>query len=139
MFLDRLQLVPSLVLETIARAVLQEHSGMELEKKNVTTFQSELTLIQSQGGTVQGSINIPAQSLYPTIASVHTLFKAAGVKKAIFYCGSSPRLLNCFTPCPIPTPISPNNPQAPPAAVAPGQLLGSPTTFPVWATPPWRV
>ncbi|EGS18384.1 rhodanese-like domain-containing protein [Thermochaetoides thermophila DSM 1495] len=42
-----------------------------------------------EGGTVQGSINLPAQSLYPTIASVYTVFKAAGVKKAIFYCGSS--------------------------------------------------
>ncbi|KAL2760981.1 hypothetical protein ACRALDRAFT_1073400 [Sodiomyces alcalophilus JCM 7366] len=42
-----------------------------------------------QGGTVRGSINLPAQSLYPSIPTLYALFKAAGVKQVIFYCGSS--------------------------------------------------
>ncbi|KAK1831226.1 Rhodanese-like domain-containing protein [Podospora conica] len=42
-----------------------------------------------EGGTIRGSINLPAQSLFPTIPTLYTLFKAAGVKKVIWYCGSS--------------------------------------------------
>ncbi|KAL1890775.1 hypothetical protein Sste5346_008100 [Sporothrix stenoceras] len=42
-----------------------------------------------QGGTIQGSVNLPAQSLWPTIPTVYQLFKSAGVRKVIFYCGSS--------------------------------------------------
>ncbi|CAK7207019.1 hypothetical protein SEUCBS139899_009827 [Sporothrix eucalyptigena] len=41
------------------------------------------------GGTIQGSINLPAQSLWPLIPTYYQLFKAAGVRKVIFYCGSS--------------------------------------------------
>ncbi|KAK4186198.1 Rhodanese-like domain-containing protein [Podospora australis] len=42
-----------------------------------------------EGGTIRGSLNLPAQSLYPTLPTIYATFKAAGVKKAIFYCGSS--------------------------------------------------
>ncbi|KAJ4302441.1 hypothetical protein N0V88_002585 [Collariella sp. IMI 366227] len=42
-----------------------------------------------EGGTIRGSINLPAQSLYPTLPSVYALFKSAGLRKVIFYCGSS--------------------------------------------------
>ncbi|KAG4267537.1 major facilitator superfamily transporter [Fusarium proliferatum] len=42
-----------------------------------------------QGGTIRGSINLPAQSLYPTIKTLYNLFKAAGVQKVIWYCSSS--------------------------------------------------
>ncbi|KAK6542810.1 hypothetical protein TWF694_006751 [Orbilia ellipsospora] len=42
-----------------------------------------------EGGSIRGSINIPAQSFYTTISSWYTLFKAAGVKKVIWYCNSS--------------------------------------------------
>ncbi|KAK6517484.1 hypothetical protein TWF281_004136 [Arthrobotrys megalospora] len=42
-----------------------------------------------EGGSIHGSINIPAQSFYTTIPSWYSLFKAAGVKKAIWYCNSS--------------------------------------------------
>ncbi|KAK3352123.1 Rhodanese-like domain-containing protein [Neurospora tetraspora] len=42
-----------------------------------------------EGGTIRGSINLPAQSLYPTLPTVYAMFKAAGLKKVIFYCGSS--------------------------------------------------
>lgn len=40
-----------------------------------------------EGGTVATSINLPAQSLYPTRKVVYDLAKQAGVKKVIFYCG----------------------------------------------------
>ncbi|KAK4216876.1 arsenical-resistance protein 2 [Rhypophila decipiens] len=42
-----------------------------------------------EGGTIRGSINLPAQSFYTTLPAVYNLFKASGVKKVIFYCGSS--------------------------------------------------
>jgi arsenical-resistance protein 2 len=40
-----------------------------------------------EGGTVTTSINLPAQSLYPTRKQVYDLAKQAGTKKLIFYCG----------------------------------------------------
>ncbi|KAG7289909.1 hypothetical protein NEMBOFW57_006286 [Staphylotrichum longicolle] len=42
-----------------------------------------------EGGTIRGSINLPAQSLPLTLPSVYALFKTAGLRKVIFYCGSS--------------------------------------------------
>ncbi|KAL2269211.1 hypothetical protein VTJ83DRAFT_4057 [Remersonia thermophila] len=42
-----------------------------------------------EGGTIRGSVNLPAQSLPLTLPSVYELFKAAGVRKVIWYCGSS--------------------------------------------------
>ncbi|KXX77807.1 Arsenical-resistance protein 2 [Madurella mycetomatis] len=42
-----------------------------------------------EGGTIRGSINLPAQSLYPTLPTLYAMFKAAGLRKIIFYCGSS--------------------------------------------------
>ncbi|KAI0194281.1 Rhodanese-like domain-containing protein [Xylaria flabelliformis] len=42
-----------------------------------------------EGGTVRGAINLPAQTLYPTIPTLYQLFKNAGVRHVIWYCGSS--------------------------------------------------
>ncbi|KAF2243801.1 hypothetical protein BU26DRAFT_569699 [Trematosphaeria pertusa] len=42
-----------------------------------------------EGGTIRGSINLPAQSLYPTIPSLYVLIKAAGLRNIIWYCSSS--------------------------------------------------
>ncbi|KAK7718928.1 hypothetical protein SLS63_010341 [Diaporthe eres] len=42
-----------------------------------------------EGGTIRGSINLPAQSLWPTIPTVYEMFKAAALRKVIWYCGSS--------------------------------------------------
>ncbi|KAI5862480.1 Rhodanese-like domain-containing protein [Durotheca rogersii] len=42
-----------------------------------------------EGGTVRGSLNLPAQSLYPSLPTLHRVFKAAGVREVIWYCGSS--------------------------------------------------
>lgn len=40
-----------------------------------------------EGGTIRGSINLPAQSLYPTMPYLFNIFSAAGVKKIMWYCG----------------------------------------------------
>ncbi|KAI1942665.1 hypothetical protein LOZ66_001071 [Ophidiomyces ophidiicola] len=42
-----------------------------------------------EGGTILGSINLPAQSLHPSLATLYAIFKKANVKKVVFYCGSS--------------------------------------------------
>ncbi|KAI0965813.1 Rhodanese-like domain-containing protein [Xylaria arbuscula] len=42
-----------------------------------------------EGGTIRGSINLPAQSLFPTIPALYQLFKNAGIEYIIWYCGSS--------------------------------------------------
>ncbi|KAK3669716.1 hypothetical protein LTR78_010399 [Recurvomyces mirabilis] len=42
-----------------------------------------------KGGAIDGYINLPAQSLYPTIPALYALFQAAGVRQVICYCGSS--------------------------------------------------
>ncbi|KAK3937511.1 Rhodanese-like domain-containing protein [Diplogelasinospora grovesii] len=41
------------------------------------------------GGTITSSINLPAHSFYPTRKMVYDLCKQAGIKRIIFYCGSS--------------------------------------------------
>ncbi|OAQ62570.1 rhodanese-like domain-containing protein [Purpureocillium lilacinum] len=42
-----------------------------------------------QGGTIKGAINLPAQTIYSAIPTLYALFKAAGVKKAIWTCTTS--------------------------------------------------
>ncbi|KAK7598585.1 hypothetical protein V3481_000208 [Fusarium oxysporum f. sp. vasinfectum] len=49
----------------------------------------DLRRTDHEGGTIRGSINLPAQSLYPTIETLYTMFKSAGVQKTIWYCSSS--------------------------------------------------
>lgn len=39
-----------------------------------------------QGGSIRGSINLPAQSVYPTIPTLYSLFKAARLHNIIWYC-----------------------------------------------------
>lgn len=42
---------------------------------------------QLQGGTIRGSLNLPAQSLYPTIPTLYSLLSNSGVKHVVWYCG----------------------------------------------------
>ncbi|KAL4920090.1 Rhodanese-like domain-containing protein [Aspergillus aurantiobrunneus] len=42
-----------------------------------------------EGGTIKGSLNLPAQSLYHTLPTLYNLVKTAGVRDVVFYCGSS--------------------------------------------------
>lgn len=52
-----------------------------------------------QGGNIRGSINLPAQSLYPSIPTLYRTLKAAGVRKVIWYCG---KLAPSFAPVQAP-------------------------------------
>lgn len=40
-----------------------------------------------QGGTIQGSLNLPVQSLYPTIPTLYSLLSNGKVKHVVWYCG----------------------------------------------------
>ncbi|KAF2789947.1 Rhodanese-like protein [Melanomma pulvis-pyrius CBS 109.77] len=42
-----------------------------------------------EGGTITGSLNLPAQSFYWNRGVLYDLCKRAGIKKVAFYCGSS--------------------------------------------------
>ncbi|KAL4933305.1 putative arsenate reductase (Arc2) [Aspergillus undulatus] len=42
-----------------------------------------------EGGTIRGSLNLPAQSLYPTLPTLYALVESGGVRDVVFYCGSS--------------------------------------------------
>ncbi|KAJ5085554.1 hypothetical protein N7532_010325 [Penicillium argentinense] len=41
-----------------------------------------------EGGTIHGSLNLPAQSFYTTMSTLYALVKSSGVKTVVFYCGS---------------------------------------------------
>lgn len=45
-----------------------------------------------EGGTIKGSLNLPAQSFYLNRAVLYNLCKRAGVKQVAFYCGEQPAL-----------------------------------------------
>ncbi|KAK1757255.1 Rhodanese-like domain-containing protein [Echria macrotheca] len=49
----------------------------------------DLRRVDHEGGTICGSINLPAQSLYLSLGTLYTMFKAAEVTTVIWYCGSS--------------------------------------------------
>jgi arsenical-resistance protein 2 len=53
-----------------------------------------LVLTRCQGGTIQGSLNLPAQSLYPTIPILYSVVSRASVKAIVWYCGTYE-----FIPC----------------------------------------
>ncbi|EHA25716.1 hypothetical protein ASPNIDRAFT_43869 [Aspergillus niger ATCC 1015] len=42
-----------------------------------------------EGGTIRGSINLPAQTLYPMIPTIYSLLSQSPVKEVVWYCGSS--------------------------------------------------
>ncbi|MCJ1409510.1 hypothetical protein MMC19_003591 [Ptychographa xylographoides] len=42
-----------------------------------------------EGGTIRGSINMPAQSLHSSIPSLYALLSTATIRNVIWYCGSS--------------------------------------------------
>ncbi|KAL7621620.1 hypothetical protein AAE478_008946 [Parahypoxylon ruwenzoriense] len=67
---------------------------LEMMKKSDGVPHKEYLLVDlrradHEGGTIRGSVNLPAQSLYPSIPTLYQMFKAAGIRKAIWYCSSS--------------------------------------------------
>ncbi|KAK3177467.1 hypothetical protein K4F52_009758 [Lecanicillium sp. MT-2017a] len=71
------------------RACLSFGHATLLPSRPSGLFANITTVYRMQGGTIRGSINLPAQSLYPSIPTLHILFKAAGLRSIIWYCGSS--------------------------------------------------
>jgi hypothetical protein len=42
---------------------------------------------RSKGGFLNGSLNLPIESLYPALSTVYQLSKNAGVHHVLWYCG----------------------------------------------------
>ncbi|KAL1995861.1 hypothetical protein VTN49DRAFT_727 [Thermomyces lanuginosus] len=42
-----------------------------------------------EGGTIRGSLNLPAQSLFLTLPTIYNVLAATQVQDVVFYCGSS--------------------------------------------------
>ncbi|PYH67963.1 putative arsenate reductase (Arc2) [Aspergillus vadensis CBS 113365] len=42
-----------------------------------------------EGGTIRGSINLPAQTLYPAIPTLYSLLSTSLATEVVWYCGSS--------------------------------------------------
>lgn len=64
-----------------------------LRFRSSTFVSSMLNHIFTQGGTLEGAINLPAHSFYVTIPTHYAIFKAAGINEVIFWCGKSACLL----------------------------------------------
>ncbi|KAK3309360.1 uncharacterized protein B0T15DRAFT_481092 [Chaetomium strumarium] len=78
--------------------LLQRHASLAEGSKDFLLVDARRS--DCKGGTVRGAINLPAQSFYATRKALHDLCKQAGIKKVIFYCGSSlgrgPRCAACL-------------------------------------------
>ncbi|KAK2136081.1 Rhodanese-like domain-containing protein [Fusarium oxysporum II5] len=75
-------------------AAMTRQAVLEMMKDSKNIAGKDYVLIDlrradREGGTIRGSINLPAQSLYPMIETLYTMFKSAGVQKIIWYCSSS--------------------------------------------------
>ncbi|ETI25433.1 hypothetical protein G647_02206 [Cladophialophora carrionii CBS 160.54] len=75
---------PKVVTRQELRQWLQEG-----QKPGVDFLLVDLRRTDHEGGTIRGSINLPAQSLYPSLPTLLNLCQSAGVRTVIWYCGSS--------------------------------------------------
>ncbi|OCK81248.1 Rhodanese-like protein [Lepidopterella palustris CBS 459.81] len=71
-----------------------QHAAPLISRDVVLPFSPEDLLIDVrrtdyEGGTIKGSLNMPAQSFYMNRAVLHRLCAKSGIKNVIFYCGSS--------------------------------------------------
>ncbi|KAH6954452.1 Rhodanese-like domain-containing protein [Fusarium avenaceum] len=83
---------PSPLCKTPAAMTRQQLLSMIKNSKNIAGDNYvfvDLRRADHEGGVIRGSINLPAQSLYPMIQTLYTLFESAGVQKVIWYCSSS--------------------------------------------------
>lgn len=76
------QAKPGTIEPSEVAALLEQHTDTPRDFLLVDVRRTDF-----EGGTVTSSINLPAQSLYPTRKQVYGLAKQAGTKKLIFYCG----------------------------------------------------
>jgi arsenical-resistance protein 2 len=81
--------------QSIAPTVEPEHVFQLLQARELSeTKPRDFLLVDARrddctGGTIRGAMNLPAHSFYPTRKTVYDLFKQAGIKKVVFYCGES--------------------------------------------------
>ncbi|KAL1961048.1 hypothetical protein VTO42DRAFT_4936 [Malbranchea cinnamomea] len=84
---------PQATAATVSRAEvlqwLRERKARGPDGPAVDFVLVDLRRADHEGGTISTSINLPAQSLYPSLPVLYNVFKQAGVKKVVFYCGSS--------------------------------------------------
>ncbi|KAI9854644.1 MAG: hypothetical protein M1824_000230 [Vezdaea acicularis] len=59
------------------------------QKPGVDFLIVDLRRMDHEGGTIHGSINLPAQSLYPAIPTLYAVLAAAKIARIVWYCGSS--------------------------------------------------
>ncbi|KAK2736238.1 hypothetical protein FQN57_000836 [Myotisia sp. PD_48] len=81
---------PKIVATTITRdEVLQMITKNATGTNPLDFVLVDLRRADHEGGTISGSLNLPAQSLYPSIPTLYAVLKQGGIKKVIWYCGSS--------------------------------------------------
>ena len=68
-----------------APTITREEVLPELSSDNLLLVDVRRT--DYEGGTIRGSLNIPAHSFYMNRGVLFDLCKRAGVKKVAFYCG----------------------------------------------------
>ncbi|KAJ5840750.1 uncharacterized protein N7525_005938 [Penicillium rubens] len=64
------------------------HEGKRIGKDFVLV---DLRRTDFEGGTIRGSLNLPSQSLYPTIPTLYSVLSQGGIANVVWYCdtGSS--------------------------------------------------
>ncbi|KAI4090243.1 MAG: hypothetical protein LQ344_004869 [Seirophora lacunosa] len=65
------------------------HALQKGGKPGVDFILVDLRRNDHEGGTIKGSLNLPAHSLYQSLPALYNLCLAAGVKQVIWWCGSS--------------------------------------------------
>ncbi|KAJ5723081.1 Rhodanese-like protein [Penicillium malachiteum] len=48
----------------------------------------DLRRTDSEGGTIRGSLNLPAQTIYSSLPTLYILLSGGDVKQVVWYCGS---------------------------------------------------
>ncbi|KAJ5416065.1 major facilitator superfamily domain-containing protein, partial [Penicillium sp. CMV-2018d] len=79
---------PSTIAGSISRLELLRwfQEGKRIGKDFVLV---DLRRTDFEGGTIRGSLNLPAQSLYPTIPTLYSIISQGRVANVVWYCGSS--------------------------------------------------
>src|SRR4051794_22702896 len=70
---------------TIAPSISREEALSDLSSPDLLIVDVRRT--DYEGGTIRGSINLPAHSFYMNRGVLYDLCKRAGVKRVAFYCG----------------------------------------------------
>ncbi|OTA01497.1 arsenate reductase Arc2 [Trichoderma parareesei] len=75
--------------ETVAKSISRDEV-LDMMKHGMRDYLLvDLRRADHEGGLIRASINLPAQSLYPSIPTLFRLTKDAGIVKVIWFCASS--------------------------------------------------